>query len=70
MNGADGNRLAEMGSEALREAGVLVVVFYGLGVLLPAHPRPGTGEVLGALASLLIGLFFWWQGVLLSRRVP
>lgn len=62
--------LTEMSGEALREAGVLVVVFYGLGVLLPTHPGLAPGELLGGLASLAIGLFLWWQGVLFSRMAP
>ncbi len=71
MSGVAGNPILEMTGEALREVGVLVVVFYGLGVLLPTHPGgPTVGEILGALASLAIGVFLWWQGVLLSGRVP
>lgn len=71
MSGSDERRrVADMSGDALREAGVLVAVFYGLSALLPTHPGLGTGEVLGALASLAIGLFLWWQGVLLSRTEP
>lgn len=67
MSGLGKKSTAEIASEALREAGVLVVVFYGLGVLLPAHPRLGLAEVIGGLAGIVMGLFLWWQGVLYGR---
>ena len=54
-----------MGGDALREAGVLVVVFYAVGEFLSdAH---GLG-VLGIAASWSIGLVLWMMGVIIERE--
>lgn len=54
-----------MGGDALREAGVLVIVFYSIGeVLTDSH---GMG-VLGIVASWSAGLLFWTIGVLVERE--
>ncbi len=53
----------------MREAGVLVAVFYGLGILLPAHAGLDLPEAVGGVAGIVIGLFLWWQGALLARTV-
>lgn len=54
-----------MAGDALREAGVLVIVFYSVGeVLTDSH---GLG-VLGIVASWGLGLLFWTTGVLIERE--
>jgi len=52
--------------DALREAGVLVVVFYGLGALVPQGKLIGIQEVAGAMLSGALGLMIWWLGVRLG----
>lgn len=54
-----------MGGDALREAGILVIVFYSIGEALTASDGPG---VLGIVASWSLGLVFWTIGVLIERE--
>lgn len=54
-----------MGGDALREAGILVIVFYSIGeVLTDSH---GLG-ILGIVASWSLGLLLWTIGVLIERE--
>ena len=54
-----------MAGEALREAGILVVVFYSVGEILSDSHSLG---VLGIVASWSVGLVFWTIGVLIERE--
>ncbi len=51
-----------MMGESLREAGVLVVVFHGLRVLIPQGKGVGIANVVGAVITLLLGILLWWYG--------
>jgi threonine/homoserine efflux transporter RhtA len=59
---------AVMFGESLREAGVLVVVFYGLSVLLPEGKSPGMVDIAGAVISFVFGVLLWWYGVVFERE--
>ncbi|PYP33839.1 MAG: hypothetical protein DMD47_00375 [Gemmatimonadetes bacterium] len=54
--------VAVMMGESLREAGVLVVVFHGLSVLIPQGKGVGIANVVGAVITLLLGILLWWYG--------
>ena len=60
MGGAK-RTLEEMLGESLREAGVLMVVFYGLSVLVRVG-GVALEEVLQALVALLAGAALWLIG--------
>jgi hypothetical protein len=55
-----------MFSESLREAGVLILVFYGLGALLPQARPIGVQELVGAVLGGTLGIMMWLQGVRLG----
>ena len=57
---------AVMMGESLREAGVLVVVFHGLSVLIPQSRGVGMADVAGAVISLALGILLWWYGAILE----
>ena len=57
---------AVMLGESLREAGVLVVVFHGLSVLIPQAKSLGAAAIAGGGISLALGLLLWWYGVRLE----
>ena len=48
--------------ESLREAGVLVVVFHGLSLLLPQDRGVSSASIAGAAISLMVGVVLWWYG--------
>ena len=58
--------VAVMLGESLREAGVLVVVFHGLSVLIPQGKGLGAAAIAGGGISLALGLLLWWYGVRLE----
>lgn len=60
MGGAK-RTLEEMLGESLREAGVLMVVFYGLSILVKVG-GVALEEVLQALVAILAGLSLWLIG--------
>ncbi len=53
---------AVMLGESLREAGVLVVVFHGFGLLLPQDRGVSSASVAGAAISLVVGVVLWGYG--------
>ena len=53
---------SEMVGDSLREAGVLVVVFHGLTVLIPQGRGLGVADYVGAVAGIVLGLVLWWYG--------
>jgi len=57
---------AVMVGESLREAGVLVVVFHGLSVLIPQGRGVSLADVAGAMMSLGLGVALWWYGAMLE----
>ena len=54
-----------MTGDGLREAGVLVIVFYSVGEVLTQSHSVG---VAGIVASWGLGLLFWTAGVLIERE--
>jgi threonine/homoserine efflux transporter RhtA len=57
---------AVMLGESLREAGVLVVVFHGVSVLIPQGKSVGAVEIAGAVISVVSGVLLWWYGAILE----
>jgi len=56
-------RVIEMVGEFLRETGILVFVFYGLGGMFSGETRAWQ-----PFASFGLGLSLWYLGVLVERR--